>query len=76
MLCVEYNEKAFDHPYLLRRQMINKIIIISCRTPTVTIPYNILVSVELFVDPHEAVVMDRFFVVGRLIVLAGNIVVG
>ena len=78
MLCVEYNEKAFDHPYLLRRQMINKIIIISCRTPTVTIPYNMgfLVSVELFVDPHEAVVMDGFFVVGRLIVLAGNIVVG
>ena len=77
MLCVEYNEKALDHPYLLRRQMINKTIIISCRTPTVTIPYSrrFVLSVELFSDPHEAFVMDGFFVVGRLTVLVGNLVV-
>ena len=71
-------EKALDHPYLLRRQMISKIIIISCRTPTVAIPYSMrfLLSVELFVDPHESVVMYGFFVVGRLVVVGGNFVVG
>ena len=70
-------EKALDHPYLLRRQMINKIIIISCRIPTVTIPYSrrFLLSVELLVDPHESVVMYGFFVVGKLVV-AGKFVVG